>query len=60
MTKKLQLTRNLFLECNWTYDVAADDRLGYSSVMGCLQKHSKEMLEQGNKEHSEALDLLAR
>ncbi len=60
MTNSLELTRDLFLECNWVYDVPTDDRYGYSSVMGCLQKYSKKMLEQGKKEHSEALDLLAR
>lgn len=60
MANSLNLTRDLFLECNWVYDVPPDDRYGYFSVMGCLQKYSKEMLEQGKKEHSEALNLLAR
>ena len=60
MENSLGLTRYLFLECNWIYDVPPNDRYGYSSVMGCLQKYSKEMLEQGKTEHSKTLDLLAR
>lgn len=60
MENSLELTRDQFLECNWSYDVSPDDRYGYSSVMGCLQKHSKEMLEQGKAEHSKTLDLLSR
>lgn len=60
MTNSLGFTRDLFLECSWVYDVPPDDRYGYSSVMRCLQKYSKSLLEQGKKEHSEALDLLAR
>lgn len=60
MKNSLDLTRDLFLECDWVYDVAPDDRYGYSSVMECLQKHSKKVLEQGRKEHSGVLDLLAR
>ena len=60
MENSLELTRDLFLGCNWSYDVSPDDRYGYSSVMGCLQNHSKEMLEHGKIEHSKTLDLLAR
>jgi hypothetical protein len=60
MENLLELNRSIFLECNWIYDTPPDDRYGYSSVMGCLQKYSKEMLEQGKAEHSNTLDLLAR
>src|SRR5690606_34314701 len=60
MKNSLALTRDIFLECNWAYDLPPDDRYGYSSVMSCLQKHSMEMLEQGKTEHSKTLDLLAR
>ena len=37
-----------------------DNRCGYSSVMDCLQKHLKKMLEQGKTEHTKTLNLLAR
>jgi len=60
MENSLGLTRDLFLECNWTYDVSPDEHYGYSSVMGCLQKYSKKMLDQGKTNHSKTLDLLAR
>ena len=54
------LTRDIFLECNWIYDISPDKRYGYSSVTDCLQKYSKDMLEQGKTEHSKTLDLLVR
>ena len=60
MESSLQLTRELFLECNWNYDIPPEDHYGYSSVMSYLQKISKEMLERGKAEHSKVLEILAR
>lgn len=60
METSLQLTRELFLECNWNYDITPEEHYGYSSVMSYLQKSSKEMLERGKTEHSKTLELLAR
>lgn len=60
METSLQLTRELFLECNWNYDISPEAHYGYSSVMSYLQKSSKEMLERGKTEHSKALELLAQ
>lgn len=60
MENSSELNRDILTECNWSYDVPLDDRYGYSSIMSCLQKHSKEMLERGRAVHSRALDLLAQ
>lgn len=60
MENSLQLTRDLFLECNWNYDISPEDHYGYSSVMGSLQTSSKKLLEQEKVESSQILDLLAR
>jgi tetratricopeptide (TPR) repeat protein len=55
-----QLNRDLFLECTWKYDASAEEHHGYFSVMSCLQKSSREMLEQGKVDHSRILELLGR
>jgi hypothetical protein len=60
MENSLKLTRELFIECDWNYDVLPEKRSGYSSVMYCLQQYSKDMLDQGKTTHSKALDLLSR
>lgn len=60
MDNSLKLNRALFLECNWSYDALPDDHFGYYSVMSCLQKYAREMLEQGREGCSKVLEILAK
>ena len=60
MENSLQLTRELFLECNWIYDISLEDHHGYSSLMRSLQGFAKKLSEQGKLESSQAFDLLAQ
>lgn len=54
------LDRDIFLECNWVYNVLPEDHFGYTSVSLYLRKSSQEMSEEGKTQHSKILDLLAR
>jgi hypothetical protein len=60
MEDSLQLTRKLFLECNWSYDASSEEHDGYSSVTSHLQRSSNEMVNAEMTEHSKVLELLAR
>lgn len=55
-----QYTRDNFVACDWCYDVLPENHYGYSSVMQCLEKSSKEKLESGQEEQSKILNLLSR
>lgn len=59
MENLLQLTPNLFFECNWICDLSHGDHHGYPSISSSLRKCSEEMLAQGNEERSRALSVLA-
>lgn len=60
MSNSSGLTRDLFLECEWSCNILPDKRHSYISIMTSLQNHSKKILDQGKVEHSRALDVLAR
>lgn len=60
MEDSLQLTRQLFIECNWIYDVSPEEHYNYVSMMLNLHKFADEMLKLGKKENSKVLELLAR
>jgi len=60
MATSLEMTREIFIECNWSYDVSPEKHYGYSSVMSCLQKSAKEMDEAGKPNHAKVLELLSR
>jgi hypothetical protein len=60
MDDSLQFTRNIFLECNWSYDLSSEEHYGYSSVMGSLQKSANNLMEAGKEQHSKVLALLGR
>jgi tetratricopeptide (TPR) repeat protein len=60
METSLEMTREIFIECNWNYDVSPEKHYGYSSVMSCLQKSAKEMDEAGRPNHAKVLELLSR
>ena len=53
-------TRDDFIACNWTYDVSPDNHFGYSSIMQCLDKSSKEKSESGLEGQGIVLSLLSR
>jgi len=55
MDTAVKLTREIFMECDWSYDVSPENHYGYSSVMSCLQKSAKAMEEAGKPEHAKVL-----
>lgn len=61
MTKtKESYTRDDFVACGWSYDVAAENHYGYSSVMRSLEEKAKEKIEAGFEKQAEILSLLSR
>lgn len=60
MIDSLGFTRDVFLECDWKYDVSPESHYGYSSVMCHLQKSAREKAEAGHAEQFKVLDLLGR
>ncbi|OTG99463.1 DUF4209 domain-containing protein [Acinetobacter sp. ANC 4973] len=60
MKDSIQLNRQLFIECEWIYEVPQEHVNGYHSIMSSLENSAKKMDLAGKKDCSKALSLLAR
>lgn len=60
MSDSILLSRELFLECNWSYDSSSEKHYGYASLMDCLERSAREMMASGKEEHAKVLSLLAK
>jgi len=59
MTSAEKTKREIFLECNWSYEVEKYGNCTYSSIMRSLDQAVNELKERGLEEHSDVLKLLS-